>query len=90
MQGWKMPIPTEQKVAYISVLLEVGFHTLDFGSFVSAKAIPQMADTKAVIAQLTKAKKTKNPAGTRLLAIVALGFVALRSRAVVVPRLTYP
>ena len=71
MQGWKMPIPTEQKVAYISALLEVGFHTLDFGSFVSAKAIPQMADTKAVIAQLTKAKKTKNPAGTRLLAIVA-------------------
>ena len=71
MQGWKMPIPTEQKVAYISALLEVGFHTLDFGSFVSAKAIPQMADTKAVIAQLTKAKKTKNPACTRLLAIVA-------------------
>ena len=49
MQGWKDFIPTEKKVAYLNALLEVGFHTLDFGSFVSPKAIPQMADTTAVL-----------------------------------------
>lgn len=49
MQGWKTIIPTEKKIEYINALLEVGFDTIDFGSFVSAKAIPQMADTKEVI-----------------------------------------
>ena len=52
MQGWKTFIPTEQKVRYLNSLLEVGFDTIDFGSFVSPKAIPQMADTKLVIPQL--------------------------------------
>jgi len=66
MQGWKSFIPTEQKVKYLNALLKVGFHSLDFGSFVSPKAIPQMADTKDVIPQLdTQHTQTK------LLAIIA-------------------
>lgn len=65
MQGWETFIPTHRKVAYLNALLQVGFDTLDFGSFVSAKAIPQMADTPEVIRQL------KPCPGTRLLAIVA-------------------
>lgn len=64
MQGWKTFIPTEQKIAYINTLLQVGFDTLDFGSFVSPKAIPQLADTSEVI---KKIKMTD----TKLLAIVA-------------------
>ena len=66
MQGWKTFIPTQKKVEYINQLLKVGFDTIDFGSFVSAKAIPQMADTKQVIGQLSL-ENTK----TKLLAIVA-------------------
>lgn len=66
MQGWKHFIPTEKKIAYINSLLEVGFDTIDFGSFVSSKAVPQMADTKEVIKKL----KIKN-AKSKLLAIVA-------------------
>jgi hydroxymethylglutaryl-CoA lyase len=65
MQGWKAFIPTEQKIAYINSLLKVGFDTIDFGSFVSAKAIPQMADTKEVIPKLDLSGSTK------LLAIIA-------------------
>lgn len=65
MQGWKTFIPTERKVAYLNALLKVGFDVLDFGSFVSAKAIPQLADTKDVIPQLQLNDKTK------LLAIIA-------------------
>ena len=52
MQGWKDFIPTPKKIEYINSLLKVGFHTIDFGSFVSPKAIPQMADTKEVLAGL--------------------------------------
>ena len=52
MQGWSHHIPTAEKVAYLNALLRVGFDVLDFGSFVSAKAIPQLADTKEVIPQL--------------------------------------
>ena len=52
MQGWKNFIPTEKKIEYINSLLKVGFDTIDFGSFVSAKAIPQMADTKEVVRSL--------------------------------------
>ena len=48
MQGIKDFIPTAQKVAYLNSLLKVGFNTLDFGSFVSPKAIPQMRDTANV------------------------------------------
>jgi hydroxymethylglutaryl-CoA lyase len=66
MQGWSHFIPTEKKIEYINALLQVGFDTIDFGSFVSPKAIPQMADTKEVIKQLDLLK-TKS----RLLAIVA-------------------
>jgi len=66
MQGIKQFIPTEQKVQYIQSLLRVGFDTIDFGSFVSPKAIPQMADTAEVLAQLDLSKTT-----SRLLAIVA-------------------
>jgi len=66
MQGWKNFIPTEKKIAYINQLLKVGFDTIDFGSFVSHKAIPQMADTKEVIGQLSM-----NDTNTKLLAIIA-------------------
>ncbi|MDX1953904.1 MAG: hydroxymethylglutaryl-CoA lyase [Chitinophagaceae bacterium] len=66
MQGWKKPISTEKKIAYLNQLLKVGFHTLDFGSFVSPKAIPQMADTAEVVARLDKTAST-----TQLLAIIA-------------------
>lgn len=60
MQGWKTIIPTEKKITYLNSLLKVGFDTLDCGSFVSAKAIPQMADTKDVIGKLSlENSKTK-------------------------------
>ena len=49
MQGIKEFIPTEKKIRYINSLLKVGFDTIDFGSFVSAKAIPQLQDTAAVL-----------------------------------------
>lgn len=52
MQGIKNFIPTEKKIEYLNALLKVGFHTLDCGSFVSNKSIPQMADTFAVIPRL--------------------------------------
>lgn len=66
MQGWAHFIPTDQKIKYLNELLAVGFDTLDFGSFVSPKAIPQMADTAKVIPQLDLSRTN-----TRLLAIVA-------------------
>ena len=66
MQGIKDWIPTEKKVQYIQALLRCGFDTIDFGSFVSPKAIPQMRDTAEVLAQLDLSR-TKS----KLLAIVA-------------------
>ena len=66
MQGWPHFIPTEKKINYINTLLKVGFDTIDFGSFVSPKAIPQMADTKDVIRKLELENSE-----TKLLAIVA-------------------
>lgn len=66
MQGWPHIIPTARKIGYLNALLKVGFDVLDFGSFVSAKAIPQMADTAEVLAGL-EWEGTK----TKLLAIVA-------------------
>ena len=45
MQGWNHFIPTQKKIEYINSLLKAGFDSIDFGSFVSPKAIPQMADT---------------------------------------------
>ena len=52
MQGISELIPTDIKAAYINQLLKVGFDTIDFGSFVSPKAIPQLKDTAQVLAQL--------------------------------------
>lgn len=66
MQGWKNFIPTEKKIEYINSLLKVGFDTIDFGSFVSPKAIPQMADTKEVVSGLESVVSS-----TKLLAIIA-------------------
>lgn len=66
MQGWKTFIPTSKKIEYLNSLLKVGFDTIDFGSFVSPKAIPQMADTKEVLAVLETGQTT-----SKLLAIVA-------------------
>jgi hydroxymethylglutaryl-CoA lyase len=66
MQGIKSWIPTEEKVAYLNQLLRVGFNRLDAGSFVSARAIPQMADTPQVFKQLDLSN-TK----TSILAIIA-------------------
>lgn len=66
MQGWKTFIPTEKKIEYINSLLKVGFDTIDFGSFVSPKAIPQMSDTKEVVKKLGIGVQ-----GTKLLAIIA-------------------
>ena len=66
MQGIKSFIPTARKVAYIQSLLRVGFDTIDFGSFVSAKAIPQMQDTAEVLSQLDLSQTN-----SKLLAIIA-------------------
>jgi hydroxymethylglutaryl-CoA lyase len=66
MQGWQNFIPTEKKIEYINSLLQVGFDTIDFGSFVSPKAIPQMVDTKTVISNLELGGSK-----TKLLAIIA-------------------
>ncbi|MEI8137811.1 MAG: hydroxymethylglutaryl-CoA lyase, partial [Bacteroidota bacterium] len=52
MQGIKQLIPAELKAKYINQLLKVGFETIDFGSFVSPKAIPQMHDTAEVLEML--------------------------------------
>lgn len=66
MQGWKEYIPTEKKIEYINNLLKVGFHTIDFGSFVSHKAIPQLKDTAEVLQGLDL-----SVSNTKLLAIIA-------------------
>lgn len=66
MQGIKAFIPTVKKAQYIQSLLRVGFDTIDFGSFVSPKAIPQMADTAEVLSQLDLSTTT-----SKLLAIIA-------------------
>ncbi len=66
MQGLPGFIPTADKISYLKLLMEVGFDTLDFGSFVSPKAIPQMRDTHEVVAEIGKYKNK-----TKLLAIVA-------------------
>lgn len=66
MQGIKAFIPTQKKVQYIQSLLRCGFDTIDFGSFVSPRAIPQMVDTAKVLAQLDLSVTQ-----SKLLAIVA-------------------
>lgn len=66
MQSWKNPIATQDKIQYLNQLLKVGFDVLDFGSFVSPKAIPQMADTAEVLDSLNWEQSN-----TKLLAIIA-------------------
>jgi hydroxymethylglutaryl-CoA lyase len=66
MQGIKTMIPTDTKVQYIQSLLRCGFDTIDFGSFVSPRAIPQMVDTAEVLSRLDLSKTD-----SKLLAIVA-------------------
>ncbi len=68
MQGLSHFVATEDKIAYLNLLLQVGFDTLDFGSFVSPKAIPQMADTEKIVDKLELSSSD-----TKLLAIVANG-----------------
>ncbi|WP_276390225.1 hydroxymethylglutaryl-CoA lyase [Eudoraea chungangensis] len=66
MQGIKQFIPTIKKTNYLQALLSCGFHTIDFGSFVSPRAIPQMVDTREVLSGLDLSKTN-----SKLLAIVA-------------------
>ncbi len=66
MQGIKQFIPTEKKIAYINKLLQVGYHSIDFGSFVNPEVIPQMADTAKVLAGLNL-----DNTNSKLIAIVA-------------------
>lgn len=66
MQGIKTFIPTAQKAAYLQALLRVGFDSIDFGSFVSPRAIPQMQDTAAVLDSLDLSQSK-----SKLLAIIA-------------------
>jgi len=66
MQGWSRHIPTAEKAEYLNLLLKVGFDVLDFGSFVSPKAIPQLADTKEVLSMLDLSATR-----SKLLAIIA-------------------
>ena len=66
MQGITKFIPTDKKIQYINQLLKVGFDTIDFGSFVSPKAIPQLRDTAKVLSALDL-----DDTSTNLLAIVA-------------------
>lgn len=65
MQGWKAFIPTKEKVRYLEQLMKVGFDTIDFGSFVSHRAIPQMEDTAEVLKNISGTKRL-----SKLLAIV--------------------
>ena len=66
MQGMSDFIPTEKKTAYINQLLKVGFDTIDFGSFVSSKAIPQLRDTAEVLSGLDLSTTS-----SKLLSIIA-------------------
>ncbi|GAK95079.1 hydroxymethylglutaryl-CoA lyase [Nonlabens ulvanivorans] len=66
MQGIKEMIPTDLKVQYLQSLLRCGFDTIDFGSFVSPKAIPQLVDTAEVLSKLDLSKTE-----SKLLAIIA-------------------
>lgn len=82
MQGLHEFIPTNVKADYLNLLLQVGFDTLDFGSFVSPKAIPQLRDTAAVLEKLDLSKSK-----TKLLAIIAN--VRGAEEAIVHPEISY-
>ena len=66
MQGISTFIPTEKKIDYINQILKVGFHTVDFGSFVSPKSIPQLKDTAQVLSALDLSNTS-----SKLLSIIA-------------------
>jgi len=66
MQGFAKIIPTDLKVEYINSLIEVGFDTIDCGSFVSAKAVPQLSDTSEVLSKINKVSNK-----TKLLCVIA-------------------
>src|SRR3990167_8071896 len=78
MQGIKTFIPTKRKVTYIQSLLRVGFNTIDFGSFVSAKAIPQMQDTHKTIAEslvtLQEILEVADKSNKEVVAYLSMGF----------------
>ena len=82
-QGLPEFIPTETKVRHLAALLEAGFGTLDMGSFVSPKAVPQLADTEAVLAALP-------PTDVNLLAIIANERGLARAIAAQVSSVGYP
>ncbi len=82
MQGLSHFIDTDIKINYLNSLLEVGFDTLDFGSFVSEKAIPQMKDTAEVLEQLDLSNTS-----TKLLAVIA-GYGGLK-RAIEFDKIDY-
>ena len=66
MQGLHHFVETKDKIEYIDLLLQIGFDTIDFGSFVSPKAIPQLRDTAEVLNNLDLTKSR-----SKLLAIIA-------------------
>ncbi len=66
MQGFKKPISTDDKINYLNLLCQVGFDIIDCGSFVSAKAVPQLADTHLVLNAIEEIKNN-----TKLLCIIA-------------------
>jgi hydroxymethylglutaryl-CoA lyase len=66
MQGFHRMISTDEKIEYINILTKVGFSMLDCGSFVSPKAVPQLADTQEVLSQIEPITN-----GTELLVIIA-------------------
>ena len=94
MQGWKNFIPTADKIRYINSLLQAGFDTIDFGSFVSAKAIPQMADTREVLAESGFSTAERGAAGyprasvktrSALAILVVIVFIDLLGFGMVIP-----
>ena len=82
MQGIKTFIPTSEKVSYLQSLLDCNFDTLDLGSFVSPKAIPQMADTAQVLTDLDFSK-------TKTKALVIVANTRGAKQAVTFPKVTY-
>lgn len=80
MQGWGRIVPTAEKLDYIAHLLKLGFDTVDIGSFVSPKAVPQMADTGDLVEQLDYGKSTSR-------IMVVIGNMKGAERALVWPRI---
>ena len=70
LQGWPHKVSTEDKVAYYRALIDVGFDTIDIGSFVSSKAVPSMANTAKVLS-IIEDEGMLPKHGTRILVIAA-------------------